>query len=180
MDYAHCVGWPLTLPQPTATYPSPPEPKTPPRKIVGLSYESPSPYHTTVATPTIKRVNAMMEGLHTQGSSSSRADVDDQILVDSVTPSGIHVIAHSKEAQGLFDRIPLSWGVQYELARGVSLGKWSWADVLRADLNSLRGPNNNSAARVSQVVLTQASANVTATDMAIWYVPNYGSIVATD
>ena len=106
-------------------------------------------------------------------SSSSRIQDDDQMVVDPTTPSGVHIIAHSKGAQELFDRIPLSWGVQYELARGMSLNRWSWAQVMQADLQSLKGPNNNAAARVSQAVLKQASANVTTNDIALWYVLNH-------
>lgn len=29
------------------------------------------------------------------------------------------------------DQLHLEWGVQYELARGVSLQQWTWEDVLR-------------------------------------------------
>ncbi|KAJ4483881.1 RNA dependent RNA polymerase-domain-containing protein [Lentinula aciculospora] len=53
--------------------------------------------------------------------------------VPSPMPDSPHyfVIAHDKETQKLFDDLtgPVSWGAQYELARGVSLKEWTWEDV---------------------------------------------------
>ena len=50
--------------------------------------------------------------------------------------------------------IPLSWGVQYEIARGVSQGAWSWETVVESEAalrRSLCGPNTD-ASRVPQVL----------------------------
>ncbi|KAI0756131.1 RNA dependent RNA polymerase-domain-containing protein [Daedaleopsis nitida] len=65
--------------------------------------------------------------------------------IDPITPSSVHIIAHSKEVQDISDKIALSFSVQYELARGVSHGRWSWADVLQSDLRLLSGPNRSAA-----------------------------------
>ncbi|KAM5539858.1 hypothetical protein V8D89_006361 [Ganoderma adspersum] len=70
----------------------------------------------------------------------------------ALTP--IYIVAHSERAQQLFDMVPLSWGVQYEIARGVSQGAWSWETVVESESalrQSLCGPNTN-ASRVSQVL----------------------------
>ncbi|PIL31169.1 RNA-dependent RNA polymerase [Ganoderma sinense ZZ0214-1] len=90
-------------------------------------------------------------------------------LADSESsPPPIHILAHSKEAQELFDAIPLSWGVQYEIARGVSQGAWSWETVVQSEsaLRSLRGPNAN-ASRVSQVLGRPLEDPLSADD-AVW------------
>ncbi|KAI0701242.1 RNA dependent RNA polymerase-domain-containing protein [Cerioporus squamosus] len=84
------------------------------------------------------------------------------------TPSGgVCVIAHSAEAQQLFDRLSISWAVQYEIARGVSLGWWKWDEVTPDKVKLLQDPTNTAAARVSQVI-RGASNFVSPMDMAIW------------
>lgn len=43
--------------------------------------------------------------------------------------NGYFVIAHDGIAQKFMDANKLPWGVQYELARGVTKGMWKWDDV---------------------------------------------------
>ncbi len=140
--------------------------------------ESPSPYHSKVETPTITRISNALnktvsfndehEAYSTSPGPSRRHE--HQKALDPSTLPGIYILAHSKEAQRLFDRIPLSWGVQYEIARGVSRGLWSWETVTQSEaaLTALRGPNIN-ASRVSQV-LGRPLGDVLPSDAALWCV----------
>ena len=93
------------------------------------------------------------------------------------SPSGVYIIAHSAEAQKKFDSIPLSWGVQYELARGVRNGSWKWEKVLHADLSELAGPNNK-AAGVAHCLLRRPLADAPV-DPSIWFVPRFRSLQFT-
>jgi RNA-dependent RNA polymerase len=51
------------------------------------------------------------------------------------------------------ERLNISWGVQYELARGVLAEKWSWAHVTESVLRRLQGSNAQAAPRVRPVML---------------------------
>jgi len=50
------------------------------------------------------------------------------------------------------EQLKISWGVQYELARGVLSEKWTWEGITDNVLRQLRGSNAQAAARVSAVV----------------------------
>lgn len=50
------------------------------------------------------------------------------------------------------EQLKISWGVQYELARGVLAEKWKWEDITDAVLRQLRGSNAQAASRVGTVV----------------------------
>jgi hypothetical protein len=50
------------------------------------------------------------------------------------------------------EQLKISWGVQYELARGVLAEKWKWDDITDNVLRQLRGSNAQAASRVSAVV----------------------------
>ncbi|KAM5539861.1 hypothetical protein V8D89_006364, partial [Ganoderma adspersum] len=88
--------------------------------------------------------------------------------INPSAPPRIHILAHSKQAQWLFDTIPLSWGVQYEIARGVSRGLWSWETVTESEvaLRTLSGTNMN-ASKVSQA-LGRPLGDVFPSDAALW------------
>lgn len=75
------------------------------------------------------------------------------------------VIAHSTEAQRVMDSCRLSWGVQYELARGVTNGLWSWQDVIEK-ASTFVGSNADNAYKV----FSQMSGTPLRTlhDMSIW------------
>jgi hypothetical protein len=61
-------------------------------------------------------------------------------------------ICHSVHAQELMERLKISWGVQYELARGVLAGRWKWDDVTVHVLERLQGSNAEAAPRVDAVM----------------------------
>ncbi|KAF8273854.1 RNA dependent RNA polymerase-domain-containing protein [Lactarius quietus] len=62
------------------------------------------------------------------------------------------VICHSQNVQRLMDDRGISWGVQYELARGILGEKWKWADVTDSVLDRLQGPNAVAASKVRSVM----------------------------
>ena len=72
-----------------------------------------------------------------------------------------HIIAHDKKVQGEMDLRRNSWGVQYEIARGVSKGDFAWSDVTSEKLDLLTGSNAEAAPKVYDVILgRQPSARV--------------------
>ena len=87
------------------------------------------------------------------------------------------MIAHDRDVQALMDQNGLSWGVQYELARGVRNGSWKWEKVLHADLSELAGPNNK-AAGVAHCLLRRPLADAPV-DPSIWFVPRFRSLQFT-
>ncbi|KAG6907475.1 hypothetical protein DXG01_008811 [Tephrocybe rancida] len=62
------------------------------------------------------------------------------------------VIAHDKEVVALMDKEKISWGVQWELARGVTERQWSWAAV-KDKIHLLCGSSSNIAPRVRSMML---------------------------
>lgn len=69
------------------------------------------------------------------------------------------MIAHDQAVQSQIERRHLSWGVQYEIARGVSKGMWQWADVTDEKLNQLRGSNVDAAPSVVDIMLDRKNSN---------------------
>lgn len=78
-----------------------------------------------------------------------------------------HIIAHCPEVQQLLDSRNIAWGVQYEIARGVSCGSWTWKDVTLDKVQSLQGTNVEAATMVANVMLGQPPRSHSA-DLAIW------------
>ncbi|KAF8079235.1 RNA dependent RNA polymerase-domain-containing protein [Lyophyllum atratum] len=78
-----------------------------------------------------------------------------------LTPS---IIAHNAEVQSLLDKADIAWGVQYEIARGISREYWTWADV-KPKVEKLRGLNQDVAYKVSSIMLDQPQK---LSDLAIW------------
>ena len=62
------------------------------------------------------------------------------------------MMCHSSQAQRLLDALEISWGVQYELARGVLSKRWTWDDVTFDVLERLLGPNYEAAPKVHTVM----------------------------
>lgn len=83
-------------------------------------------------------------------------------------PSGFHIISHSRRIQKELDRFGVPWGAQYELARGETLGSWSWDDVEYVDLNALVGPNAQVAPKV--VSLMRGTQRAEPSDDIVWWV----------
>lgn len=82
-------------------------------------------------------------------------------------PPGFAFIAHDTRAQQLFDELRLAWGVQYELARGASDGRWPWEVMTRDKLEQLRGTNVASAPRVGAIMLP-GKARVNSANNSLW------------
>jgi hypothetical protein len=85
------------------------------------------------------------------------------------------IICHSKPVQERMEQLKISWGVQYELARGVLAEKWTWDDITDNVLRQLRGSNAQAASRVSAVVSgtiggtsTVPTAGSSTTNLKIW------------
>ena len=76
------------------------------------------------------------------------------------------IIAHDARIQALLDKEQISWGTQFELARGITTGRWSWDEVER-NISKLRGPNVQSAYRVQNVMLHKPQHS---SKLDLWYV----------
>ncbi|KAG6878032.1 hypothetical protein C0993_000572 [Termitomyces sp. T159_Od127] len=63
-----------------------------------------------------------------------------------------HIIAHDKNIVSCMDSHKVPWGVQYEIARGVTEGIWSW-DSVEAKIPQLCGSNSEKAHKVRNVML---------------------------
>lgn len=88
-------------------------------------------------------------------------------VVDDAPP-GVAIIAHNTEVQRWFDELRIPWGAQYEVARGVTDGRWSWSDVTRAKVGQLQGKNAEAAPRVAAAI-TGVSRTVDANELLLWY-----------
>ena len=62
------------------------------------------------------------------------------------------IICHSQNVQRLMERRRISWGVQYELARGVLAERWTWENITDRVLDRLQGPNAVAAPKVRSVM----------------------------
>ena len=78
------------------------------------------------------------------------------------------VISHNKTVQERMEQLKISWGVQYELARGELAGKWTWGDITDNVLRQLRGPNAQAASRVSAVVFGGSILPPTESSLNLW------------
>ena len=74
-----------------------------------------------------------------------------------VKPGAFHIIAHDRRAQDLMDTCGISWGTQYEIARGVCNDQWTWNDITLEKLQQLKGTNQDAARRVSSIFMGTAS-----------------------
>jgi len=66
-----------------------------------------------------------------------------------------HIIAHCPTTQTMFEDLNIAWGTQYELARGVTHGTWTWEQV-REQVPKLTGSNTTAAYKVRAVMRGQA------------------------
>ncbi|KAJ7144770.1 RNA dependent RNA polymerase-domain-containing protein [Mycena crocata] len=81
----------------------------------------------------------------------------------------VHIIAHSTEAQAQFDNLGVRLGVQWELARGVSAGKWTWEDVvatMKANFGIFRASNSVVASRVADIM--RGRLDTKANNLSLW------------
>ncbi|KAJ7631701.1 RNA dependent RNA polymerase-domain-containing protein [Mycena polygramma] len=81
----------------------------------------------------------------------------------------IHKIAHHAEVQKHFDNVGVHLGVQWELARGVSTGKWTWDLILariKAKDTIFMGPNSQVAWKVPDIMRGRTS--IESRDLELW------------
>jgi hypothetical protein len=88
-------------------------------------------------------------------------------------PFGVNLnpvlIAHDAKIQRYIDDLHLSWGVQYELARGISIATWGWSDITLEKLTQLKGSNTEAAHKVSTVMIGEPRENnATFPEVSIW------------
>ncbi|KAF9479421.1 hypothetical protein BDN70DRAFT_692461 [Pholiota conissans] len=76
----------------------------------------------------------------------------------------ISIIAHCPKTQKLLDEKKVAWGTQFELARGVSAGSWTWSDV-QSKIDQFTGDNATAASKVPSIML---SRSVAASDNSLW------------
>lgn len=81
-------------------------------------------------------------------------------------------IAHCDETQKMLDDNEIAWGVQYELARGVSAAHWSWEDV-RRHIPNLKGCNAEAAFKVQATL--KGDTSPFSHDLHLWYVSSFSS-----
>ncbi|KAJ3558083.1 hypothetical protein NM688_g1122 [Phlebia brevispora] len=78
----------------------------------------------------------------------------------SPDPDGIVCIAHERSVQAKMDRLRVSWGAQYEIARGVCNGWWTWEEVTDVFLERLKEANNQQSAPLVYRELMRIRGNV--------------------
>lgn len=84
------------------------------------------------------------------------------------TELAFKMIEHDQEVQKKFDAMGISWGVQYELARGVTANLWTWSEINTDQLQKLQGTNVEAAYRVAHVMRNRP---VNARDgLRLWFV----------
>ncbi|KAA1474046.1 hypothetical protein DENSPDRAFT_882496, partial [Dentipellis sp. KUC8613] len=103
----------------------------------------------------------------------------DALLGDGILAVHVKIVAHSKGVQVVMDAKGIVWPVHYELARGVTLGRWTWGDISPQKLESLKGPAAGAAPRVHAVMTgrSEVPAEVTVSfkmptlkDQNLWFV----------
>lgn len=78
------------------------------------------------------------------------------------------IIAHDRDAQSLMDSMHISWGVQWEIARGVSRDAWNWSDLTPGQLNLMEGSNADAAWKVYHVMNTGQVPSATPGNLELW------------
>ena len=66
-----------------------------------------------------------------------------------------YTIAHCPTTQTMFEDLNIAWGTQYELARGVTHGIWTWEQV-REQAPNLTGSNTTAAYKVRALMRGKA------------------------
>lgn len=91
--------------------------------------------------------------------------IDEKFLDDRLGQElQVEIIAHDQQVQAAMDDKKISWGVQWELSRGVTLGVWKWSDVL-PKLDKLRGDNTLAA---HKVISAMKAIHLQADNMNLW------------
>lgn len=134
--------------------------------IQDINGNIPGPHHPTRRThPSPNSHNQAPVVVKAEANTSNMAIRD-----NSQEGGDVYVIAHDARVQKLMDKYELSWGVQYELARGVSDGRWTWENITESEVRKLCGSNQNSAGSVSAVMRGFAEAGTSTFGRNIWCV----------
>ncbi|KAH8094650.1 RNA dependent RNA polymerase-domain-containing protein [Cristinia sonorae] len=80
----------------------------------------------------------------------------------------ISFIAWDKDVQDRMDANNLAWGVQYEIARGVSDGSWLWSNVTEEIIRDLRGSNAEAAPKVDKLLNRSKGRSVVGFNEKVW------------
>ena len=91
-----------------------------------------------------------------------------QIKHEPKAEPGVYIISHDNTVQAWFDEYRIPWGVQYEIARGVSAGSWTWEAVTREKLSKLRGRNSDSAPKVAAIMRDKPVPQPSRSDVLLW------------
>jgi hypothetical protein len=88
------------------------------------------------------------------------------------SPPGFVYIAHDDLVQRLIESRQLAWGVQWEIARGITDGHWTWEDVTPEKLDKLRGTNTEAAWKVDGIIREKqhSAATLNEENYRLWFV----------
>ncbi|KAL5521270.1 hypothetical protein ACEPAG_9193 [Sanghuangporus baumii] len=80
------------------------------------------------------------------------ATVNDSLASTFAEQESPIIIAHNERKQRLLDGKGITKGVQFEIARGISHGWWTWDDITDEVDNSLHGTISEKARKVAQII----------------------------
>lgn len=86
-----------------------------------------------------------------------------------LSSNGYAIISHDGLVQDLIEKSGISWGAQYELARGVSKGWWEWSAVTREKLKLLLDSKDAKVPAASKVVDIMVGRDVVSRRLDLWY-----------
>lgn len=124
-----------------------------------------SPPSAPALPPFSPRPPAAPQPVATQHERVHPVSVDAFLQRDPCPDLAYHIIAYNEGAQAGFDALKIEWGVQFQLARGQTIGLWTWDQVI-ASMDKLRGTNEESGPQVLAVMLPEKASN--ATDHRVW------------
>ncbi|TDL26400.1 hypothetical protein BD410DRAFT_763609 [Rickenella mellea] len=118
--------------------------------------------HSSEAS-TARQPSAFMQSLlsnvpHTENIGAKTIDPRHNPNVTSDDPDYV-IIAHEMDVQQAMEARKLPWAVQWEIARGISQGTWSWSDVTESKLDKLKGSNAEAAPLVAETIRADMPAS---------------------
>ena len=87
------------------------------------------------------------------------------------TELAFQIVAHNNEVQKELDAMNISWGVQYELARGITANLWTWEEIRTEQLQKLKGTNVQAAYRVANVMRNRPIS--VRQGLSLWFVMHF-------
>ncbi|KAK7043739.1 hypothetical protein VNI00_008351 [Paramarasmius palmivorus] len=130
---------------------------------VARTHRQKSPSHSRAPTASPEKVERMLFPTPTPSKPSTSAarivqsNHADQSILEQIWDTvdlPTCLVAHNKEAQRLFDnpKTCVGWGTQFNLARGVVNGDWTWEDVVK-NIGKLTGTDSEKMHLVSEIML---------------------------